>query len=158
QEQLGPVPQRLAGQGHLQRLPRALVGEAQGLGQALAVVKEVAREEANDALDGGLAGVDADRLAGAADQLLERQGTEVGGDAHAGVAGGVRGGWRGGFTARAPAPCKDGRGLATTRVRAGVLAVWSAAARRRCEWGAARPDPKRRRAAAPHEGRGVVSV
>jgi hypothetical protein len=84
QHELAAVPQAIAGQGDLQGAPGALVGVAQRLQQPLAVVEEVPREEADDALDDGRPAFAAQRLARPADQPAERQRTQVGRDPHDG--------------------------------------------------------------------------
>src|SRR5581483_9295490 len=80
--QLDAVPEAVACEGDLDRFPRAFVGVFEGLHQRLAAVHEPAGEEADDAIDGPAAGLEAARLAGAADDTLESQGAESLADAH----------------------------------------------------------------------------
>src|SRR5262249_18732471 len=77
QEQLAAVQERIARQGHLQRLPGPLVTARQGRRQALAVVEEAAGQEAYHPLDRPLAQLESRQMASTAQERPQGQGGQV---------------------------------------------------------------------------------
>ena len=88
EDQLALVPEGVAGQGDFQGFPGLFVGAVQRLEEGLAVVGETLGEEVEDSFSGAGASLTAEGLAGAADELLESEGTQVLRDAHGLLVGG----------------------------------------------------------------------
>ncbi len=86
-EDLAALPEGVAGQGDLHRLPGALVRLLQGLGEPLAVVDELGRQEIDDLGAHHVADLVAERLqsqlgAGPIDHVAQGEGGEMDEDAH----------------------------------------------------------------------------